>query len=83
MEPSDNRASPFGKFSPEANVVIRKSAGFTRGSPPIVNCAAAGSAVAATRAETHPCLSEKQTDCRTPNAQNSILFVRFLRTGTE
>ena len=48
MEPSDNRASPFGKFSPEANVVIRKSAGFTRGSPPIVNCAAAGATVPAT-----------------------------------
>src|SRR5438874_11760884 len=52
MEPSDNRASPFGKFSPEANVVIRKSAAFTRGSPPTVNWAAAGSAVAATRTAT-------------------------------
>src|SRR6267378_5917698 len=52
MEPSDNRASPFGKFNPEANVVIRKSFGSTRGSPPIVNCAAAGATEPATRAET-------------------------------
>src|SRR5256885_6538286 len=43
MEPSDRRASPFGKFSPDANVVIRKSLGLTRGSPPMLNCAAAGS----------------------------------------
>ena len=37
---------------PEANVVIRKSAAFTRGSPPTVSWAAVGWAVAATRAET-------------------------------
>src|SRR5207244_3611250 len=45
IEPSDSCAMPVGKFSPEANVVTRKSFGFTRGSPPIANCAAAGSAV--------------------------------------